>query len=255
MTSVRIFNADCRDVLASMEPESIDCVIADPPYGETSLQWDRWVDGWPTLVRRVLKPTGSMWCFGSQRMFWRHREEFHGWNLSQDVVWRKHNGSGFHVDRFRRIHELALHFWRDDVAWSRVYKEPQFTHDATRRTVRRKTKPAHWNGCGASTYISEDGGPRLMCSVIDARSEHHRAEHPTQKPIEIVEPLVRYACPPGGGLLDPFAGAGTTGVVAQQLGLSCTLIESDPHYAEIARIRVAGGVLFAAAGQRHESAS
>jgi site-specific DNA-methyltransferase (adenine-specific) len=246
--TVRIITGDCRDVMAQMEPESVDCILTDPPYGETSLAWDRWVPGWPALARRVLKHTGSMWCFGSTRMFLEHAGEFAGWVQSQDVVWEKHNGSGFLNDRFRRVHELALHFYRDDAKWSEVYKAPQYTPDATARIVRRKTKPTHFHGERKGyTYTSEDGGPRLMRSVMFARSEHGRAEHPTQKPIEIVEPLLLYACPQGGVCLDPFAGSGTTGVVAKQHGINCTLIEGDPEFAEIARVRIAGGALFAQA--------
>lgn len=99
-----LYLGDCREILPQLggpgwgiEP---DCVIADPPYGETSLEWDRWPDGWLAVVADV---TRSMWCFGSMRMYLRHSAEFDRyWNLSQDVVWRKRNGTGFATDRFRR---------------------------------------------------------------------------------------------------------------------------------------------------------
>ncbi|MFG1588249.1 site-specific DNA-methyltransferase, partial [Staphylococcus aureus] len=125
-----------------MEDESFDCILTDPPYGETSLRWDRWPTGWPGSVRRLLKRTGSMWVFGSQRMFLSNASEFDGWKLSHDVVWEKHNGTGLFNDRFRRVHELALHFYRDDAKWAEVYKSPQFTQDARARTVRKKGRPA-----------------------------------------------------------------------------------------------------------------
>lgn len=235
---VELWLGDCMEVLPTLPDASFDCILTDPPYGETSLQWDRWVRGWPQLVRRLLKPTGSMWCFGSQRMFWDHRGEFDGWRLAQDVIWEKHNGSGLLNDRFRRVHETALHFYRDDAPWSEVFKAPQFTSDAQARTVRMKAKPAHWHGeRGATTYRSEDGGPRLMRSVIFARSEHGRAWHPTQKPIGIVEPLLLYSCPPGGVVLDPFAGSGTTGLVAARNGRRATLIEGRADFCDAIRAR------------------
>src|SRR4051794_29843617 len=99
-----IYHADCREILGDLAPT---VAIADPPYGETSLEWDRWVDGWPDLVRG-----DSMWCFGSMRMFLERGAEFAGWKLSQDLVWEKHNGSGFHADRFKRVHENVLHWYR-----------------------------------------------------------------------------------------------------------------------------------------------
>lgn len=246
---VEIINADFRQAIAQFHDESFDCIVTDPPYGETSLTWDKWPEGWPSQARRVLKRTGSMWVFGSQRMFFERAGEFAGWKLSQDVVWEKHNGTGFSNDRFRRVHELALHFYRDDAMWSEVYACPQFTNDARARTVRRKASIAQWSGArGESTYKSEDGGPRLMRSVQFVRSEHGRADHPTQKPIGIIEPLLLYACPPGGRVLDIFAGSGTVGVTAERHGINAVLIEADPKFAEVIRGRIDNDApLFAAA--------
>lgn len=241
MSAIRILTGDCREVLSEFADETFDCILTDPPYGETSLAWDKWQDGWPAAVRRVLKRTGSMWVFGSTRMFFDNVSEFAGWKLSQDVVWEKHNGTGLFNDRFRRVHENALHFYRDDAAWADVFKCPQFTNDATARTVRKKGRPAQWIGAtGETTYRSEDGGPRLMRSVIFARSEHGRAEHPTQKPIAIVEPLLRYACPIGGYVLDCFAGSGTTALAAKRLQIDAVLIEARAEFAELSQRRIDG---------------
>lgn len=238
--SVRIIHGDCRDILPTLPSDSFDCIVTDPPYGETSLEWDRWPAGWPALCRRVVKPTGSMWVFGSFRMFVEHWHEFEGWCYSHEVVWEKHNGSGLFNDRFRRVHELAVHFYRDDAKWSDVFKAPQHTNDATARTVRKKGRPAQWIGAtGETIYRSEDGGPRLMRSVQFVRSEHGRAEHPTQKPLGIVEPLLCYACPVGGSVLDPFAGSGTTALAAKRHGCSATLIEARSEFARVSESRIA----------------
>jgi site-specific DNA-methyltransferase (adenine-specific) len=154
-------------------------------------------------------------------------------------VWEKHNGAGFFNDRFRTVHEIVAHFYKCDVKWGYVYKAPQFTNDATPRTVRRKERPAHLTGArGPSHYVSEDGGPRLMRSVLYVRSEHGRAVHPTQKPEGIVEPLLLYSCPPGGIVLDPFGGAGTTAVVARKTGRHAVLFELNPEYAAMAERRL-----------------
>ncbi len=239
--SVRIIHGDCLAVLPTLEAESVDLVLTDPPYGETSLEWDRWQTGWPTHARRVLKRTGSMWVFGSQRMFWNNRDEFAGWKLAQDIVWEKQNGTGLFNDRFRRVHENALQFYRDDSKWADVYKDPQKTNDATARTVRKKGRPAQWIGAtGETIYTSEDGGPRLTRSVIYARNEHGNAEHPTQKPPGIVEPLLLYSCPPGGTILDCFSGSGVVGAVAGLHGRNSILIEIDPGYVELTRRRTIG---------------
>lgn len=235
-----ILQGDCLEWLQMLPSESFDAVIADPPYGETSLQWDRWPSGWPGELRRVIKPSGSMWVFGSLRMFIKHWPEFAAWKMSHEVIWEKHNGTGLFNDRFRRVHEIVVHFYPVTAKWADVFKEPQHTYDATARTVRKKGRPAHWIGAvGETIYTSEDGGPRLMRSVQYVRSEHGRAEHPTQKPEDLVEPLLRYCCPPSGHVLDPFFGAGTTGLVAERLGRRCTGIELNPDYVALAQERLA----------------
>ena len=235
--SVTLYHGKFEEVLPTLEP--VDLLIADPPYGETSLEWDRWPDGWPTLAATH---AGAMWCFGSMRMFLNQRDEFTAWKFSQDVIWEKHNGSNLANDRFNRVHELAT-FWYQGQ-WSDIYHEPPTTASAVKRTVRKKARPAQWIGAtGENLYVSHDGGPLLMASVIFARSMHGRAINETEKPTELLEPLISYACPPGGTVLDPFAGSGSTGAAARAIGRKAILIEQRESQCEAAAKRLAQGVL------------
>lgn len=159
-----------------------------------------------------------------------------GWKFAQDIVWEKHNGSNFHNDRFRRVHEHALMFYRGE--WGDIYKNVQFTNDAKKRTVRRKQKPGHMGDIKESSYVSEDGGPRMASSVIKCRSCHGYAQHPTQKPVGIIEPIVRYSIPEGGVVIDPFMGSGTTGVACANLGRKFIGIEIEEKYFDIACERI-----------------
>ncbi len=236
--SVTLLEGDCREVLSVLREGLFDACIADPPYGDTSLEWDRVCPGWIPAVARVLKPAASLWVFGSMRslapMF--AQMEAAGFAYSQDIVWEKQNGTGFHADRFRRVHEHAVMFYRG--AWSEVYHQPQFTNDATARTVRRKTRPTHTGHIENGAYTSEDGGPRLQRSVLKVANEHGRAIHPTQKPLGIIAPLVRYSVPPGGSYVVPFAGSGSELMVALADGLDATGVELDPAYAAMAQARI-----------------
>jgi site-specific DNA-methyltransferase (adenine-specific) len=90
--TVSLYLGDCREVLPALGLTA-DLVLADPPYAETSLAWDRWPDGWPAVVAEF---ASSLWCFGSMRMFLDRRDEFADWRLSQDIVWEKHNGQPDH---------------------------------------------------------------------------------------------------------------------------------------------------------------
>ncbi|NUB11618.1 hypothetical protein GAY28_02175 [Azospirillum brasilense] len=92
--TTRILTGDCRALMPAEGP--FDMILADPPYGDTSLEWDRIVDGWLQVARDALKATGSMWVFGSMRFFMSAADQFRaaGWRYAQDIVWGKHNGSG-----------------------------------------------------------------------------------------------------------------------------------------------------------------
>jgi site-specific DNA-methyltransferase (adenine-specific) len=232
----------CGDALALLPllPKA-DAIITDPPYGETSLDWDKWPDGWPGVAAQVSK---QMWCFGSMRMFMDKRGDLSDWKLAQDVVWEKHNGSNSSNDRFRRLHELALHFYRGE--WKPLFKQPQFTNDAMAKTVRHKRRPPQWGEIGENTYLSEDGGPRLMGSVIYARSCHGYAVNETQKPEEIVAPLVLYSVPLGGLVVDCFAGSGTTLAVARKTGRRAIGVEKRESQCQRIVERLSQGDLLAA---------
>lgn len=238
---VTLYHGDHRDVLPSLGL-TFDLIVADPPYGETSLEWDRWPTGWPALLTSYAR---SMWCFGSMRMFMDRRDEFASWKLSQDVVWEKHNGSGFLNDRFRRVHEHALHWYTG--GWAGVHHEAQTRPSDRKRQERRKQRPPHTgersSWAGGTAYVVEDGGPVLMTSVIFARSMQNRALNETEKPVGVVEPLIAYACPPGGLVLDPFAGSCSTAAAARAIGRRAVCIETREPQCEAAAKRLAQGVL------------
>jgi site-specific DNA-methyltransferase (adenine-specific) len=233
-----ILIGDVRERIHAIPDASIDCIIADPPYAETALEWDRWPDGWATLMLRVLKPSGSMWVFGSLRMFMERAGEFDRWKHAQEIVWEKHNGSNSFADRFRRVHELAIHLYPKTARWADIYKKPQYSIDAVARTIRRKQKAQHWSKIENNHFESVEGGPRLLRSVMYHRSEHGRAIHPTQKPADLIRTLLEYSCPPGGAVLSPFFGSGTDAIAAKAMGANCTGIELNPDYAELSRKRL-----------------
>jgi site-specific DNA-methyltransferase (adenine-specific) len=237
MTQVLV--GDCRQDLWVHAP--FDLLIADPPYGDTSLGWDKRCVGWIQAAEGMLKPTGSLWVFGSMRFFMDHGEQFKaaGLRYAQDVVWEKHNGSSFHADRFKRVHEHAVQFYRVGTAWADVFNDVQKTADATARTVRRKKRPPHTGHIEASSYESLDGGPRLMRSVIYMRSAHGRAIHPTEKPDGLMEVLIRTSCPPDGVVGDMFAGSGSAGIAAMSAARKYVGCDTDAEMVGLANDRLA----------------
>lgn len=235
-----LYLGDCRNILPELELQA-DCVVTDPPYAETSLTWDRWPDGWPTIAAAV---ANSMWCFGSMRMFLDRAGEFADWKLSQDIVWEKANGTGFATDRFKRVHEIATHWYRGD--WRSVHHDtPRIAHTGRDKHARARNvdRGQHLGSIGTHHY--EDDGTRLMRSVLNANSVRGGL-HPTEKPLGILTPLIEYACPPGGLVVDLFTGSGSTLDAARLSGRRAIGIEANEEYAELAARRLSALTLPAA---------
>ncbi len=239
---ITIYHGDAREIVPEIEAQ---LAIVDPPYGETALHWDSRVS-WPKLLRASVR---QAWVFGSLRSLVREWGPLADakFRHSQEIVWEKQNGSGFHADRFRRVHEIAALFYRGP--WSECPHNPVYTDDATKRTIRRKTKPTHCAPIGSQTYVSIDGGPRMARSVQRIRNEHGRAVHPTQKPVALVDLLLRYSAGQDDLVLDPFSGSGTTLVAARRLGRRAIGIEIEERYCALAVERLAQHALdFSAEG-------
>lgn len=235
---VSLYLGDMREVLPALNL-TVDAVVTDCPYGETSLKWDRWVDGWPTLAAAA---ANSMWCFGSMRMFLDKSAEFTapGWKLSQDIIWEKANGTSFATDRFKRVHEIATHWYRKN--WAGVHHDtPHTTYTGPDKHARARTsRTPHTGAIGGHFY--EDDGTRLARSVQFAQSVRGGI-HPTEKPIKILDSLIRYSCPVGGVVMDLFSGSGSTLDAARQCGRRAIGIEGDEKYAEAAAKRLSQPVL------------
>jgi len=237
--AVTLWHGNFREVLPTLG--QFDACVADPPYAQTSLAWDRWPGGWPGVVAQY---TQSLWCFGTFRMFLDRRDEFAAWKLSQDIVWRKTRPVGAAADRFRRQHELVTHWYQG--AWAATRHEVPRVESGlpSRGTVRKSPEKADVYGASTARSWSDDGTRRTP-SVIEAATESATARrywgsaiNPTQKPLGIIEPLIEYACPPGGLVLDPFAGSGSTGVAARNLGRRAVLIEAREEQCEATALRL-----------------
>ena len=216
---VTLYNCDYRE--GDLENLHPDAIVTDPPYGETSLEWDRWPEKW---LADAYMMTRNLWCFGSFRMFHDHAAEFALWKLAQDTVWEKHNGSGFAIDRFKRVHEFAAQWYRGE--WGTLYNSPPVLSGPPGVTQRRKARPPHMGMIGdGTTYLSNDDGDRLMRSVVKMRSMHGKAINETEKPVPLVGLYVQTSVPPGGLVVDLFAGSGSTGIAARQQGKRAILFE------------------------------
>jgi site-specific DNA-methyltransferase (adenine-specific) len=232
---VTIYLGDFREVLPTLDVQA-DLIVTDPPYGETGLAWDQWPTGWPGELAAT--GAGSMWCFGSMRMFLDRRDEFADWKLSQDIVWEKQSGSAPASDRLRRVHEHALHWYQG--RWDSIYHEcPRAPHGGPRGGRKRRSDIAHASGGEFRDPSWLDDGTRQVRSVVYAPNMNGKAINETEKPTGILEPLIEYGSPRGGLILDVFAGSCSTLVAARNLGRRAIGIEKREAQCEEAAKRLA----------------
>jgi site-specific DNA-methyltransferase (adenine-specific) len=234
-----LYLGDCREVLPALDIAPVACVT-DPPYGETANPWDTWPDGWVDAVGAVLPDSASLWCFGTARMFMDHLPGFAAWKYAQEALWIKRNGSGpTSRDRLVKIHEWAYHWYRGK--WGDLHHEWERERTgADKGTVRKLSRAAEHQRAGRRNAWTDDGTrqPRSATFVIEAASVRYQQRHPDEKPLAVVEALVRECTPPGGLVLDPFAGSGTTLQAALQSGRHAIGIEANEAYAESAARRL-----------------
>ena len=233
---MNIVRGDCLEVMKGIPSGTIDMVLADPPFGTTRCKWDTVIPLDPMWVelRRVLKPRGVIILMSAQpftsvlvcsnlKMF------------KYDIVWEKPNATGFLNAKKMplRAHETALVFYDKLPTFN-----PQMTHG--HKKVVTKRKPVESECYGKSIVKSEyESTSRYPRSVQVFSSDKQKGSfHPTQKPVELMEWLIKSYTNEGDTVLDFCMGSGTTGVAAIRNGREFVGIEQDAEYFGIAKQRI-----------------
>lgn len=168
-----------------------------------------------------------------------------GWYLRQDIIWSKPNPMPESVrDRCTKAHEYLFLLSKGPRYYfdAEAIAEPAINAGLVKKATGGDAKNAN-AGFGSDTklgFTQNDitiGDTRNRRSVWTVPSQPFKEAHFATYPPDLIEPCILAGSPKGGVVLDPFGGAGTTGLVADRLGRDCTLIELNPSYAEIARAR------------------
>lgn len=243
--SIALFNEDGLAGADRLADESIDLLLADPPYGLgkdygndsdalRGADYLAWTRQWVERYLPKLKPSGSLYVF----LTWQNSPEVFSYlktrlTMINEIIWdRRVPSMGGTTRKFSSVH--------DNIGFFVKRRDYYFDLDSVRIPYDPQTKKARSRSIFVGHKWLEIGyNPKDLWSISRVhRQNPERADHPTQKPLELIERIVRASCPPGGLVVDPFLGSGTTAVAACRSQRRCVGFELNPEYFSIARRRV-----------------
>jgi site-specific DNA-methyltransferase (adenine-specific) len=237
---IQLYKGDCLEVMKGIETSSIDAIITDPPYGTTACKWDSVIDFdlmWLEL-NRIIKPNRAIVLFGSEPFSSLLRcSNLKGFKY--DWIWEKSKASNFVLAKKQplKAHEII------SVFNSKIYN-PQKTQGKPYNKGREK-RNGNLTGfltevTNSNNYLIENKSglrnPRSVQYFVTA--EREGKYHPTQKPVALMEYLIKTYTNENETVLDFTMGSGSTGVACKNTNRNFIGIEKDEKYFEIAKERI-----------------
>ncbi len=234
---MQLLQGDCLKLLPEIPDGSVDLILCDPPYGTTDCSWDSVIPFAPLWAeyKRILKPKGTVVLFSAQpfttELINSNRKDFrYCW------YWYKNQATGFTFARYqpmRKVEDICV-FYRSHGTYN-----PQGLQELHNAKAIKKNKPRADGVYKFDTLLNEYT-PRFTNypkNVLQFNTE--RGLHPTQKPVPLLEYLVKTYTNPGDTVLDNCMGSGSTGVAVKRAGGRHFIgIEQNPEYFEIAKKRI-----------------
>jgi len=228
-----VFQGDCLEIMPLIPDKSIDLILADPPFGTTACKWDTVIPFEPmwAQLKRIIKPNGAIVLFGSQP-FTSALVMSNVKMFKYELIWHKSHPTGFASSKKRtmKYHENIVIFYNNQPTYN-----PQMT----------KGKPNHWNINKAGTVSNSqpklgevknvNGDNKFPNSVMYFNSPNRNGIfHPTQKPVPLLEYLIKTYSNENDTVLDFTMGSGSSMVASKNLNRKFIGIEKEANYYEIA---------------------
>ena len=252
----KILHGDCQEILETLEPNSFQAIIADPPYFQVLLDeiWDNqwqteedyltWTEDWITKAGKLLKDDGLFFIFGQlgkREHLWLHLCSMASriFQFHDMLIWDRAVGYNERYDSFTPCYEMVLVL--------RKHKEiqPYFDKDAVRisyneETIKQYLKDKRYKDLDArKTHLEKGKYATNILRVPSLKgSSKEKVGHPSQKPLKLIEMLVLASTREGDRVLDPFSGSGTTAFVCQNLNREFIGIEIEQKYIEMTENRL-----------------
>ena len=237
----KIYNEDCLIGMQDIPDNSIDCIICDLPYNITKLSWDILIpfDKLWEQYNRIIKPTGNIILFSSG-MFTYKLIESNIKNFRYKLIWKKNVPTGMGSAKYRpmKYYEEICVFGSAKATYNPIMKE---------RVGIGKGCYNYDHYCGDSNHLQFNKQKKrydpdwvqpsdvLEFNVVPNRNGKL---HPTQKPVELVEYLIKTYSNEGDNILDNCMGSGTTAIAAINTNRNFIGFELDKNYFDIANERI-----------------
>ena len=237
MKDIELWQGDCLELMNDIPEKSVDCIITDLPYGTTQCKWDTIIPFEPLWKQynRIIKDNGAIVLFGTEP-FSSHLRLSNLKNYKYDWIWDKVKGTGFLNAKRQpmRNHELISVFYKKQCTYN-----PQKTYGhKMKKSYRSKDLQTDVYGEMKNdyTYESTERYPRSI--QVFSTDTQNSSLHPTQKPVALIEYLIKTYTNDGELVFDSCMGSGTTGVACINTNRRFIGIELDNNYFEIAKNRI-----------------
>ena len=242
----KLYQGDCLEVMGNIEDKSIDCIICDLPYGVTSKnKWDTVIPYEPLWkeYKRIIKDNGPIILFGQDKFTAKtmlSNEKMHRYNL----IWNKVLTSGFlNAGRMPlREHEDIMIFYKKLPTYNPQFTEGKPLHGMGEKFKKIKNNNNNYNdfdSCNNPSANREGDTKKYPKSILTfPRPASTKMLHPTEKPVELLEYLIKTYSNGNDVILDNCMGSGSTGVAALNTNRRFIGIELDEKYFNIAKDRL-----------------
>lgn len=233
VTCVHLVLGDCLEKMQAIPDHSVDMILCDLPYGITRNKWDTVIPLDPLWVqyKRVIKERGAIVLFASAPFSGLLMLSAKSW-FRYEWVWEKPHATNFLQAKNMplRAHENILVFYKKLPKYN-----PQMRKGKPYRVKSGKVS-SNYDTAFMRSVVTENKGLRYPRSVIAFKTE--KGHHQTQKPIPLLEYLIKTYTDPGETVLDNCMGSGSTGVACRNLGRNFIGIEKEKKYFAIAKNRL-----------------
>ena len=238
----KLYKGDCLELMKNIRDKSIDCIICDLPYGVTSKnKWDTIIPYEPLWkeYKRIIKDNGPIILFGQDKFTAKtilSNEKMHRYNL----IWNKVLTSGFlNAGRMPlREHEDIMIFYRKLPTYNPQFTEGKPLHGMGEKFKKVKNNNNNYNdfnSCNNPSANREGDTKKYPKSILTfPRPASSKMLHPTEKPVELLEYLIKTYSNENDVILDNCMGSGSTGVAALNTNRRFVGIELDEKYFNIA---------------------